>query len=100
MLGDLNEEDRVGYYMCSMVLASPDGIEKQVSSSCEGRLITTPKGAGGFGYDPIFIKSDYSKTFAEIDEMLKNRISHRRKALEKMLPFLEAYANNQLSSAS
>lgn len=98
LLKDLDEADRVGYYMCSMVLASPDGSQKQVSASCEGRLLVEPKGAGGFGYDSMFIKTDYSKTFAEIDEMTKNRISHRRKALEKMLPFLEAYFNMQLSS--
>ena len=99
MLKDLKEEDRTGCYICSMALASPTGIEKQVSSSCEGRLIGSPRGTGGFGYDPIFVKFEYSKTFAEIDEMIKNRISHRRKALEKMLPFLKIYFNTQLSSS-
>ena len=94
LLEGLQEEDRVGYYVCSLVLISPNGVEKQVYATCEGRLITEPRGAGGFGYDPIFIKSEYSKTFAEIDEMIKNKISHRRKALEKMLPYLEAFAEN------
>ncbi|PCI77200.1 non-canonical purine NTP pyrophosphatase, RdgB/HAM1 family [Candidatus Aerophobetes bacterium] len=99
MLQDLSEENRVGCYVCSMVLASPEGVEKQVTASCEGTLLTTPRGSSGFGYDSIFVKSEYGKTFAEIDEMTKNRVSHRRKALEKMLPFLEAYSNTQLSSS-
>ena len=50
----------------------------------------TEKGALGFGYDPIFVKHEYGKTFAELGEDIKNRISHRRKALDKLLPSLEA----------
>jgi len=88
-LDQLPENDRVGYYICTMALASPVGLQKQVKGLCEGSLITTPRGNQGFGYDSLFIKYDYNKTFAEIDEETKNRISHRRKALDKLLPALE-----------
>ncbi len=88
-LDKIGEEERIGYYACAMALASPDGIQKQVYATCEGRLCTEERGGQGFGYDPLFIKSDYNKTLAEIDEATKNRISHRRKALDKLLPALE-----------
>ncbi len=88
-LDEIKESDRSAYYVSAFALASPEGIKKQVQSRCEGRLVTTPKGSQGFGYDPIFIKEGYGKTFAELDEATKNRISHRRKALEKLLPSLE-----------
>ena len=89
-LDRLPETERTGYYSCAFALASPEGIQKQVQATCEGYLITTPRGSGGFGFDPLFIKNDYNKTFAELDEETKNRISHRRKALDKLIPTLES----------
>ena len=88
-LDKLPEGDRVGYYICSLALASPQGIKKQVQGLCEGTLTLNPRGSQGFGYDPLFIKYDYSKTYAEMDDETKNKISHRRKALEKLVPFLQ-----------
>lgn len=88
-LDPIKESERIGYYVCALALASPEGIQTQVKGSCEGFLILTPKGSQGFGYDPIFLKYDYNKTFAEIDEETKNKISHRRKALDKLAPTLE-----------
>jgi len=86
----LLEEDRNAYFECCLVLASPAGVKKSVTGICEGTLLTQEKGRGGFGYDPLFIKHGYSKTFSELEESIKNRVSHRRKALDKMLPFLES----------
>lgn len=88
-LDTLEEEERTGYYVCALALASPDGIQVQVKGYCEGSLTLTPRGSQGFGYDPLFIKYDYNKTLAEMDEETKNRISHRRKALDKLTPALE-----------
>ncbi|MCP5505477.1 MAG: RdgB/HAM1 family non-canonical purine NTP pyrophosphatase [Chlamydiales bacterium] len=89
-LDGLEEGERTGYYACAVAIASPEGIQKQVIGYCEGSLILTPRGSQGFGYDPIFLKYDYNKTFAEIDEETKNKISHRRKALDKLAPILES----------
>ena len=86
----LQDIQRTGYFECWLSLASPEGIKKTVSGTCEGLILEEEKGRNGFGYDPLFIKHDYDKTFSELDEQTKNKISHRRKALEKLLPALEA----------
>ena len=88
-LDPVPENERIGYYFCALAFASPDGIQMQVKGSCEGSLLLKARGSQGFGYDPLFLKYDYNKTFAEIDEETKNRISHRRKALDKLTPTLE-----------
>jgi XTP/dITP diphosphohydrolase len=84
----LADLDRQAYYECSLAIASPKGLEKSVRGLCEGTILAEPRGNRGFGYDPLFVKYEYGKTFAEIEETLKNRISHRRKALTKLHVFL------------
>jgi XTP/dITP diphosphohydrolase len=99
LMEHLLEEDRNAYFECCIALASPSGVKKCVHGICEGTLLTQEKGRGGFGYDPLFIKHGYSKTFAELEESIKNRISHRRKALDKLLPFLESlFASHSAST--
>ncbi|TYP74298.1 non-canonical purine NTP diphosphatase [Aquimarina intermedia] len=56
---------------------------------CEGSINQDPKGDQGFGYDPIFIPKGYKETFAELPASLKNKISHRAKAMQKLLTFIE-----------
>ncbi len=86
----LDDARRQGYFECWIALASPQGLKKCVKGVSEGTITQQEKGSLGFGYDPIFIKHEYGKTFAELEEDIKNRISHRRKALDKILPALEA----------
>jgi XTP/dITP diphosphohydrolase len=86
----LKAQERTAYFECCLALASPTGLKKCVAGICEGYIVKEPRGRHGFGYDPLFIKNDYEKTFGELDESIKNRISHRRKAFERMLNFLEA----------
>ena len=52
--------------------------------TCEGRIEFAPRGRGGFGYDPIFIPDGFEQSFAELGEDVKNRLSHRSKALAKL----------------
>ncbi|NGX61776.1 MAG: Non-canonical purine NTP pyrophosphatase [Chlamydiae bacterium] len=82
---------RSAYFECVLALASPDGeIYKVVHGICEGEILTEVRGGNGFGYDPLFRKYEYSQTFAELDEMVKNQVSHRAKAIEKLLFSLES----------
>lgn len=81
---------RQAFFECWIALASPDKIEKVVSGVCEGTILREERGNNGFGYDPLFVKHEYSKTFAEMEEHTKNRVSHRGKAIEKIMTFLEA----------
>lgn len=87
----LSEDKRHAYCECCLAIASPDGMMKKfVTGTCEGFILTEERGRGGFGYDSLFCKHEYDKTFAEMEESTKNRISHRHKAFEKLLPTLEA----------
>lgn len=85
----LEGQERIAYFECCLAIASPAGLKKCVEGICEGFITQEPKGRHGFGYDPLFVKNDYEKTFAELDDTVKNRISHRRKAFERLLTFLE-----------
>ena len=85
----VRDDDRSAYFECVLVLANPEGIVKTVTGTCHGKIIDSEKGRNGFGYDPVFLKNDYDKTFAEISEDIKNRVSHRRKAIDKIVTFLE-----------
>lgn len=85
----LRGQERTAYFECCLALASPSGLKKYVEGVCEGTIASEPRGRNGFGYDPLFIKNDYDKTYSELDEGTKNRISHRRKAFERLLTFFE-----------
>ncbi len=83
------ELERAAYYECCLAIVSPEGYERCFSGICEGQILTEERGRNGFGYDSLFQKHDYDKTFAEMDESTKNRVSHRRKAFDKFSTALE-----------
>jgi XTP/dITP diphosphohydrolase len=89
-LTDMDEFKRAAYFECCIVLASPEGVKKITVGRCEGYIGTEERGRNGFGYDSIFFKNDYNKSFAELEESVKNQVSHRMKAFQKLLPTLEA----------
>jgi len=91
---NLTDKDRYAFFECCIALASPENLQKSVCATCEGRIEVKEKGGGGFGYDPIFIKHDYNKSFAELTNAVKNKISHRRKALDKILLTLQNVINS------
>ena len=65
-----------------------DGKEYFFEGICTGKIISHRKGNNGFGYDPVFIPDGSEKTFAEMDMAEKNKFSHRKKAMEKLINFL------------
>ena len=75
--------DRRARFRCAIALCAPDGREWTVDGSCPGRIIGEPRGAYGFGYDPLFVPDGYDQTFAELDGAAKNLISHRGVALRR-----------------
>jgi len=74
--------DRSARFVCSIAIALPDGREFFSEGSCEGRISLVPCGENGFGYDPVFYLPEYGRTMAELSLNIKNRISHRGKALD------------------
>lgn len=81
---------RAAYYHCSLALATPAGPVRLVTAQCEGTLLPEERGGNGFGFDPLFVKHDYDKSFAELDDATRNRISHRAKAFDRLRPALES----------
>ncbi|MDD4872456.1 MAG: RdgB/HAM1 family non-canonical purine NTP pyrophosphatase [Kiritimatiellae bacterium] len=73
--------NRFAHFCCAVALSSPSGRSQVVMGKCDGRIIDDVKGSNGFGYDPLFVPNGYDQTFAEMDNSLKNRISHRAIAL-------------------
>ena len=67
------------------------GKEYKFEGICKGTIIATRRGEQGFGYDPVFIPEGSDKTFAEMDMEEKNIYSHRRKAVDKLVEFLEKH---------
>lgn len=67
-----------------------NGTVKTFTGICEGEITTTKQGDKGFGYDPIFKPQDYSKTFAELDLDIKNKIGHRGKAVSALIDYLSS----------
>ncbi|SCA58756.1 Non-canonical purine NTP pyrophosphatase [Chlamydiales bacterium SCGC AB-751-O23] len=97
---DLTGSQRQAYFQCVIVMILPDGEELFFNGISEGSILTQEKGCNGFGYDALFIKHDYDKSFAELNENVKNKISHRRKALNLALLHLEKKHKNLLSKIS
>lgn len=71
-----------------------DGKERQFEGICQGRIIDTPRGGEGFGYDPIFIPDGSNQTFAEMTLQEKNRFNHRTKAAAKLVAYLQTMSTN------
>ncbi len=84
-------DERLGAaFHCAVALVTPGGAEIVREGVMPGRLVRQPRGSNGFGYDPIFVPDGYQLTSAELESAEKDRISHRGRALQELLPDLLA----------
>lgn len=92
LLADLRNvptERRGAYYVCHLALADTSGaIRAETEAICRGRITTERRGAAGFGYDPLFEIVEYHKTFGELGPYVKAALSHRSRAMAKLMPQL------------
>jgi len=80
---------RTARFKCTMVIAKAGEVLCHFCGSVEGSVIAEGRGAGGFGYDPLFIPEGHDQTFAELGNAVKNTMSHRGRALVQVVDFLK-----------
>lgn len=97
-LEDIDEESRVARFRCVLALATPWSDNVSVAEGrLEGTIARTPRGSGGFGYDPLFVVEGQSgRAMAELSEAEKNAISHRSRAVQAFRPMLVELVNRHL----
>jgi XTP/dITP diphosphohydrolase len=78
-------------FRCVLTCLAPGRPPVIAEGVCKGMILERPRGKGGFGYDPVFLPEEGEKTFAELEQDEKNRISHRGKAMENIRPLLRSY---------
>lgn len=88
LLTDVETEKRTARFVSVITMMYPDGRKIVARGECEGHMIYEPRGNNGFGYDPLFIPEGFDQTFAELSSDVKNQISHRAKALQKLKQLL------------
>jgi XTP/dITP diphosphohydrolase len=88
-LAPLPDDRRAAYYVCTAALSDPQGeVQAVVEGRCHGVILRDARGAGGFGYDPLFFIPEYHRTFGELSSRVKHAISHRGRALAQLRPIL------------
>lgn len=90
MMRDVPAARRGAQFVCVLLLRGPGGVEFVAEGRCRGRLIREPRGGKGFGYDPLFVPEGFDRTYAELSEEEKNRISHRARAWMQVAEWLKS----------
>ena len=90
VIADKPSDAPTARYRCVAAIAWPDGRALHAEGVCEGSLVATARGAGGFGYDPIFVPEGERRTMAELGDEEKDRISHRGRAFRALAELLSA----------
>jgi XTP/dITP diphosphohydrolase len=99
-LAGMRGEARAARFVCVVALADPQGEVATARGECHGRILEAARGAGGFGYDPVFAAGGHERSFAELDPAQKSALSHRGRALRALLPALRAALARQSPSAA
>jgi XTP/dITP diphosphohydrolase len=92
MRGMAGKTDRAARFRCTMVLAESGVTLASFEGTVEGSILSERRGSGGFGYDPLFVPTGYDGTFSELGDEVKNQLSHRARALAKVVAWLESRA--------
>lgn len=88
-LADVAAGKRAAWYNCHICVVDPNGtIQAESCGQVHGRILSSRRGAGGFGYDPLFELPEYDMTFAELGSSVKSVLSHRGRAYRQLLPRL------------
>ena len=87
-LAAVPQEKRTAAFHCVIALCFPDGSCHTFDGELRGLILAAPRGDGGFGYDPLFLVAEFGQTLAELSMTIKNRISHRGRALAAVKEFL------------
>ena len=88
-------DDRAARFVCSLCCAFPNGDILTAEGTCEGTILSAPRGENGFGYDPVFRPDGFDRSMAELTMEEKNAISHRGKALAQFRQKWEKYYDHQ-----
>ena len=88
-------DDRAARFVCSLCCAFPNGDVLTAEGTCEGTILSAPRGENGFGYDPVFRPDGFDRSMAELTMEEKNAISHRGKALAQFRQKWEKYYDHQ-----
>jgi XTP/dITP diphosphohydrolase len=88
LVADMEPDARTARYRCVAAIAWSDGRTMHAEGTCEGTLITQPRGDRGFGYDPVFVPQGERRTMAELGDEEKDRISHRGRAFRALAGLL------------
>jgi XTP/dITP diphosphohydrolase len=91
LLAGMPLKRRKAHYVCAVALADKYGLLGVVEGRCSGLIGFAPKGSRGFGYDPLFLIPKYNKTFAQLGERIKHKMSHRYRALTKAKKIIQKY---------
>jgi XTP/dITP diphosphohydrolase len=82
--------ERQARFVCALALAKKEALIIEAEGECRGEIALEPRGANGFGYDPIFLFPELGRTYAELEPAEKNRVSHRARAIASLLQQLES----------
>lgn len=91
LLAKVPRSKRQAKFVCAAAICDNGKLVKVIEESCEGTIAFSEKGGYGFGYDPLFLVQKYKKTFGELGLKVKDKMSHRSKALKKVREFLKKY---------
>jgi XTP/dITP diphosphohydrolase len=90
VMREVPEGRRGACFYCLLLVSGPGGAEQVFEGKCEGVLLREPRGGAGFGYDPLFVPTGYSQSYAELGDTVKGQISHRARAWAELANWLRS----------